>query len=179
MSVENAKQEIENPPIAIPIESSRFFVSPTEAVLTDNTDTISTDKMDTISVDKYETTSTENFESNSVDNFDAISVAETPSRKISTETFVGKISVDEDSVSSVSTIDYRPYVITTAEIHRQIDDVEEIDRQVKNDVDKIHRHIDVDDTESEFSEEGTTESYSDDDDERRHSIHSIPSSLNR
>ena len=89
--------------------------------------------------------------------------------------FVGKISIDDDSISSVSTIDYQPCVITTAEIHRQIDDAEKNHRHVG----KINRHVDVDDTESEFSEAGTTESYSDDDDERRNSIHSIPSSLTR
>jgi hypothetical protein len=180
-SIQNSIQETEIP--SIQIESSRFFVSPTEANLTDNIETLSVDNFETLSVDHSETASIKNVETMSsnnvdqisVDNVETISVYETPSRKISTETFVGKISIDDDSISSVSTIDYQPCVITTAEIHRQIDDTEKNHRHVG----KIHRHVDVDDTESEFSEAGTTESYSDDDDERHNSIHSIPSSLTR
>jgi len=188
-SIQNSIQETEIP--SIQIESSRFFVSPTEANLTDNIETLSVDNIETLSVDNFETLSVDhsetasiknaetmssnNVDQISVDNVETISVYETPSRKISTETFVGKISIDDDSISSVSTIDYQPCVITTAEIHRQIDDAEKNHRHVG----KINRHVDVDDTESEFSEAGTTESYSDDDNERRNSIHSIPSSLTR
>jgi hypothetical protein len=66
--------------------------------------------------------SNNNNHDNRVDT-DNDSVGEPASRKISTETFVGKVSVDKmsiDTMSSASTIDYRSHVVTTAEIHRPI-----------------------------------------------------------
>ncbi len=86
-------------------------------------------------------------------------------RKISTETFiqrfpVDKLSNDTASVSTVSTIEYRSNVVTTADVHRQID------------VD------DFEASETDGSEEGTAGGYSDVD-EQQSSIQSIPSSLAR
>ena len=138
--------------------SGRFIVSPTEALPThrqaDDTDDIHVDVDADANI----------YEEIDIDaNSDAVS--DPPSRKISTETFIDrfsgdKFSNDTASVSTGSTIDYRSNVVTTADVHRQID------------------ADDFEQSESDVSEEGTAGGYTDVEDQQC-SVRSIPSSLSR
>ena len=139
--------------------SGRFIISPTETTQRRNND----DDAVINDVDVNVDLSGDVDGDGDVDIDDAVS--DPPSRKISTETFIerfsgDKFSNDTASVSTVSTIDYRSNVVTTADVHRQID---------------------VDDfevSESDLSEEGTAGGYTDVD-EQQCSVRSIPSSLSR
>ena len=139
--------------------SGRFIISPTETTQRHNDD----DDAVINDVDVNVDLSGDVDGDGDVDIDDAVS--DPPSRKISTETFIerfsgDKFSNDTASVSTVSTIDYRSNVVTTADVHRQID---------------------VDDfevSESDLSEEGTAGGYTDVE-EQQCSIRSIPSSLSR
>jgi hypothetical protein len=162
-----AEDDLDDQPLTL--EFSRFYVSPTAA-----TDLKSKDiKDDSISVDK-----TLNADNTSLDLKQQLSA---------------KNSFDTESVSTVSTIDYQSRVITVAEIHRHVDNVdnkhmnENLRQAVSNrktDFDENYndrrgqRRYDNDETSSEISEDGTTETLSDDDDHQR-SINSMASSLNR
>ena len=147
------------------LEFSRFYVSPTSS----NDLTSKDNKDDSISVDKTSNTSVDT------------------KRQLS-----AKNSFDTESVSTVSTIDYQSRVITVAEIHRHVDNVDNkhLDENLrqnannnirKTDVDENYnerRRYDVEETSSEMSEDGTTETLSEDDDHQR-SVNSMASSLNR
>ena len=147
------------------IERSRFVVSPTKNLSTEN-DTVLESVQSNENVLKNVENVVKNVITSNVE-YDVESVSEPASRKVSTETYVErcfaggeKAAMDTMSVSTVSTIDYRSNFVTTADVHRQID---------------------VDELETSDSEEGTTEGYTDLDEVQSsiHSIQSIPSSLNR
>ncbi len=129
----------------ITLELSRFYVSPTDLTSKDNKD-------DSISVDKTSTTSVETKQPLSAKN-----------------------SFDTESVSTVSTIDYQSRVITVAEIHRHVDNVD--NKYLDENYNERRYEMDAE-MSSEMSEDGTTETMSDDDDHQR-SINSMASSLNR
>ena len=156
------EDDLDDQPLTL--EFSRFYVSPTSS----NDLTSKDNKDDSISVDKTSNTSVDT------------------KRQLS-----AKNSFDTESVSTVSTIDYQSRVITVAEIHRHVDNVDNkhLDENLrqnannnirKTDVDENYneRRYDVEETSSEMSEDGTTETLSEDDDHQR-SVNSMASSLNR
>ena len=150
------------------IERSRFVVSPTKNLSTEN-DTVLESVQSNENVLKNVENVVKNVITSTVE-YDVESVSEPASRKVSTETYVERCfaggekaamdTMSVSTVSTVSTIDYRSNFVTTADVHRQID---------------------VDELETSDSEEGTTEGYTDLDEVQSsiHSIQSIPSSLNR